>query len=92
LKLNPTTLLTPDNWIAEVTPRDAKAKPFTLGLSAHLSEEQAWAAVEHMLRWRRVGPARLVLRRRHDTRRMTVLKDKETRERFPNAFGDLRRV
>lgn len=91
MKLNPTTVLTPDNWIAEVTPRDSRRAPFTIGLSAHLTEDAAWAAVEHMLRWRKVGPARLLLRRRHDTRRMMVFKDKETRARFPNAFGEMRK-
>lgn len=90
LRLNPSTVLTPDNWIADITPRDSKRQPFRLGLSAHLSEEEAWKSVESMLRWRRVGPARIVLRRRYDTNRMNVFKADERREiqrRYRNAYG-----
>lgn len=60
----PDTVLTPDDWIADVRPKDRKRKPFRLGLSHFLSYEQACAKIEHMLAWRNVGVADVVLKRR----------------------------
>lgn len=47
----PTTVLTPDDWIAEL--RFADGTTGRLGISPHLNEEQALAKVHEVVTWRR---------------------------------------
>jgi len=50
VRLWPTTVLTPDDWIAELAFSDGTTS--RLGISPHLSEEQALAKVRHVVSWR----------------------------------------
>ena len=50
MRLWPTTVLTPDDWIAEVVFNDGTKS--RLGISPHLSEEQAIAKVRQVIGWR----------------------------------------
>lgn len=68
MRLLPTTLQGPDDWISEVTPRDSRKRPFKCGHSRHLTEQQAWEECQRLLSWRKVGPAKVFLRRRWATR------------------------
>lgn len=63
--LNPTTIITMDDWVADVVPDDRKRKRFRVGLSpASMTEEEAFAVIDRMLKWRRVGPCDVTLKRR----------------------------
>ena len=50
MRLWPTTVLTPDDWIADIAFHDGTRT--RIGISPHLSEEQAKAKAEEVLRWR----------------------------------------
>ena len=52
------------DWIADIVPRDGKRKPFRIGISRHLTEEQASAEVFRLLQWRKVGLCHISLVRR----------------------------
>lgn len=47
----PTTVLTPDDWIADL--RFADGTKGRLGISPHLSESEALAKVHEVVTWRR---------------------------------------
>jgi len=51
LRLWPTTVLTPDDWIADVQFSDGTKS--RLGVSPHLSEQQALERVAIVLGWRK---------------------------------------
>lgn len=51
MRLWPTTVLTPDDWIADL--RFADGTTSRLGISAHLSEAEALERVRHLVSWRR---------------------------------------
>lgn len=50
MRLWPTTVLTPDDWIAEVVFSDGTRS--RLGISPHLSEAEALERVRHVVGWR----------------------------------------
>jgi hypothetical protein len=50
LRLWPTTVLTPDDWVADLVFSDGKRS--RLGISPHLTEEQALAKVRQVVGWR----------------------------------------
>jgi hypothetical protein len=51
VRLWPTTVLTPDDWIAEVRFKDGSSR--RIGVSPHLCEDQALAKVKEVLGWRK---------------------------------------
>lgn len=51
MRLWPTSVLTHDDWIAIIVLKDGRQ--CRIGVSPHLSEEQALAKVHEVLRWRR---------------------------------------
>lgn len=51
MRLWPTTVLTPDDWIGEVTLEDGTKT--RVGVSPHLTEEQAIQRIQAMLGWRK---------------------------------------
>jgi hypothetical protein len=50
MRLWPTTVLTPDDWIAELRFSDGTRS--RIGISPHLSEEQALERVRQLVVWR----------------------------------------
>ncbi len=50
MRLWPTTVLTPDDWIADITFSDGTRS--RLGISPHLTEDQAIAKVHAVIGWR----------------------------------------
>ena len=51
MRLWPTTVLTPDDWIADITLADGTTT--RVGVSPHLTEEQAIQRIKTMLGWRK---------------------------------------
>lgn len=51
MRLWPTTVLTPDDWIADLTFSDGTRS--RLGISAHLSEAAALEKVQQVVGWRK---------------------------------------
>lgn len=72
MRLNPTSSPHADDWLVRVTPE--RRAPFVVCIAWPATEDEAWRTVEHMLRWRKVGPARMEMRRRHETWHMRVLR------------------
>lgn len=64
----PNSILTPDDWIAEIRPRDRKRRPFRIGVSWRLSEDDARRHVDYILAWRKVGVSFVTMRRRYQWR------------------------
>ncbi len=63
MRLWPTTVLTPDDWVADITLEDGTTT--RVGVSPHLTEEQAIQRIKTMLGWRkRWQVADIKLRRR----------------------------
>jgi hypothetical protein len=50
LRLWPTTVLTPDDWIADITFSDGTRS--RLGISPHLTEDQAIEKAKRVIGWR----------------------------------------
>lgn len=65
MHLNPMTVTTMEDWIADVTPKEGKRKTFRVAMPARLTEEQAEQTLADLLRWRKVLRADVVLRRRN---------------------------
>lgn len=51
MRLWPTTVLTPDDWVADITLEDGTTT--RVGVSPHLTEEQAIQRIKTMLGWRK---------------------------------------
>lgn len=63
--LNPTTIVTMDDWVAECIPVGKAHRRFVVGISPkELTEEQAFDMIDRLLKWRNVGPCDVTLKRR----------------------------
>jgi hypothetical protein len=79
-RVMPTTVLTPDDWIAHVRPR--KGRPFKVGMSCWLSEAEALACLQNMIEWKGVGTCDVRMKRRHSWGPTVTPSHPENRARF----------